>query len=64
MMWDRAQEELAIEYNSAYDDHHERWAGEGLDPAYEAYCAEMNAWNPEWPLEPMSGNEDDGVFAE
>lgn len=57
-MWEfRAQEELAIEYNSAFDDHHERWAGEALDAEYEAYCYDMQAWDPEWPLEEMAGSE-------
>lgn len=63
-MWTdyRAQEELEIEYNSIYDDHHERYAGEALDAEYEAYCDEMNAWEEyaealnawdySWPLEP------------
>jgi hypothetical protein len=52
-MWDRAQEELEIEYNSAFDDHNERYAGERLDAEYEAYCQEMEYWDPEWPLEEM-----------
>jgi len=56
-MWDQAQIELAIEYDSAYDDHHERYAGERLDPEYEAYCDEMNAWDSSWPLYPMESNE-------
>lgn len=56
-MWDQAQVELAIEYDSAFDDHHERWVGEELNPEYEAYCNKMNAWDPEWPLEEMEGNE-------
>jgi hypothetical protein len=33
-----AQIELEIEYNSAFDDHHERYAGEALDAQYEAEC--------------------------
>lgn len=52
-MWDRAQEELSIEYNSAFDDHHERYASERLDADYEWYCSMMNEWDPEWPLEEM-----------
>lgn len=52
-MWGRAQEELAIEFNSAFDDHHERYVNERLDTEYEWYCQQMNEWDMEWPLEPM-----------
>ena len=38
-----AQDELASEYNASFDDHAERYAGEALDPEYEAWCDEENA---------------------
>lgn len=42
-----ARQELESEWAAAWDDHHERYAGEALNPEYEAYCHDQNVRDDE-----------------